>query len=48
MAENKAVIRDIKGVHTRIRGTRAPFKKPSYDDINAVEDCALNIFSAGL
>ena len=39
----------LKSVHTCIRGSRTPFKKPSYyADTNAVEDCALNVFSAGL
>ena len=39
----------LKSVHVCVRGSRAPFKKPSYEEaIDTVEDCALNIFSAGL
>jgi hypothetical protein len=39
----------LKSVHLCIRGSRAPFRKPIYEEAtDAVEDCALNIFSAGL
>ena len=38
----------LKSVHTCIRGSRAPFKKPSYEKQDTFEDCALNIFTAGL
>ena len=39
----------LKSVHICVRGSRAPFKKPTNEEtIDPVEDCALNVFNAGL
>ena len=38
----------LRSVHTCIRGSRAPFKRPTYEQENTLEDCALNIFDVGI
>ena len=39
----------LKSVHVCIRGSRAPFKKSKNEEArDPVEDCALNVFNAGL
>ena len=39
----------LKSVHVWIRGSRVSFKKSKNEEArNPVEDCALNVFNAGL
>ena len=39
----------LKSVQVFVRGSRPPFKKPINEEItDPVEDCALNVFNAGL